>query len=189
MADEPRIGIFFRLPYAGPISRGMGRRLLLVSGVIGLGAFLFFYPLEVLTLTKEDRVLFFKRVNPGDTFQLAFLHSIALSEVKDFFLIDAEYRMVLTETRFQGQGTGLPYNLAQGEQLHREGDWFRITGMRRVLPSIQWRVQSQWCNRFRFGSDSESDLSARIGDALIRIQVQKMNLASYLGTYFKNENL
>jgi hypothetical protein len=167
----------------------MSRRILLFSGVIGLGAFLFFYPLEVLTLTKKDQVLFFKRVNPGDTFQLAFLHSIALSEVRDFFLIDAEYRMVLTETRFQGQGTGLPYNLAQGEQLHREGDWFRITGMHRVLPSIYWRVQAQWHNRFRFGNDSESDLSARIGDALIHIQVQKMNPAFYLGVWYKSKNL
>jgi hypothetical protein len=169
--------------------RRMGRRILLVSGVIGLGVFFFFYPLQVLTLTKDDRVLFFKRVNPGDTFQLAFLHSIALSEVRDFFLIDAEYRMVLTETWFQGQGTGLPNNPAQGERLLRDGDWFRITGMRRVVSSIPWRVQSQWRNRFRFGSDSESDLSSRIGDALIHIQVQKMNPASYLRTCGESKNL
>lgn len=167
----------------------MGRRILLVSGVIGLGVFFFSYPLEVLTLTKDDRILFFKRVDPGDTFQLAFLHSIALSEVKDFFLIDAEYRMVLTETWFQGQGTGLPYSPAQGERLHREGDWFRITGMQRVVPSIFWRVQSQWRNRFRFGSDSESDLSGSIGDALIHIRVQKMNPASYLRICLESKNL
>jgi len=167
----------------------MGRRLLLVSGVIGLGAFLFFYPLQVLTLTKDDRILFFKRVNPGDTFQLAFLHSIALSEVRDFFLIDSKYRIVLTETRFQGQGTGIPFSPAPGEKLHREGDWFRITGMRRPLSSIPWRVQSQWRNRFRFGNDPESDLSARIGDALIHIQVQKMNPVSYLGAWLKSKNL
>jgi hypothetical protein len=165
----------------------MSRRIVLFSGVIGLGAFLFFYPLEVLTLAKDDQIVFCKIVNPGDTFQLSFLHSIALSEVRDLFLIDAEYRMVLTETRFQGQGTGLPYTPGPGEQLLREGDWFRITGMQRILPSIHWRIQSQWRNRFRFGSDSESDLSARIGDALIHIQVQKMNLASYLGTYFKSK--
>ena len=167
----------------------MGRRILLVSGVIGLGVFLFFYPLEVLTLTKEDRVFFLKRVNPGDTFQLAFLHSVALSEVRDFFLIDAKYRMVLTESRFQGQGTGIPFGPGPGEKLHREGDWFRITGMHRVLPSIYWRVQAQWHNRFRFGNDSESDLSARIGDALFHIQVQKMNPAFYLGVWYKSKNL
>ena len=167
----------------------MGRRILLVSGVVSLGAFLFFYPLEVLTLTKGEEVLFCAKVNPGDTFQLAFLHSIALSEVRDFFLIDGEHRIVLTETRFQGQGTGLPSNPAPGERLHREGDWFRITGMQRVLPSIHWRVQSQWRNRFRFGSDSEADLSARIGDVLIHIQVQKMNPVSYSGAWLKSKNL
>jgi len=165
----------------------MGRRIVLLSGVIGLGAFLFFYPLQVLTLTTDGQILFCTRVTPGDTFQLAFLHSIALSEVRDLFLIDAEYRMVLTESRFQGQGTGLPYTPAPGEQLLREGDWFRITGMRRVIPSISWRVQSQWRNRFRFRSNSEADVSARIGDALIHIQVGRMSLASYLGACLQSK--
>jgi len=166
----------------------MSRRILLFSAVIGLGVFLFFYPLAVLTLTTEDRVFFLKKVNPGDTFQLAFLHSVALSEVRDFFLIDGKYRVVLNETRFQGQGTGIPSAPAPGEKLHREGDWFRITGMHRVLPSINWRVQAQWHNRFRFGNDSEMDLSARIGDALIHIQVQKMNPASYIRTCLTSKN-
>jgi len=61
--------------------------------------------------------------------------------------------------------------------------------MHRVLPSIHWRVQSPWRNRFRFGSDPELDFSARIGDALIHIQVQKMNPVSYLGARLKSKNL
>ena len=125
----------------------MSRRILLFSGAIGLGlglaAFLFLYPLKVLILAKDDQVVFQRIVHPGHTFQLAFLHSIALSEVRDSFLIDPEYRIVLTETRFQGQGTGLPFTPGPGEKLLREGDWFRITGMKREVPSIAWRVQSQ----------------------------------------------
>ncbi len=170
--------------------RGMGKSIVLFTSVIALGVFFFVYPLEVLTLTKNGQILFAKKVSPGDTFQLAFLHSIALSEVRDFFLIDSEYRIVLSETRFQGQGTGLPSNLAPGEQLHREGDWFRITGMHRVTPSISWRVQSQWRNRFRFGDDSEVNLSSKVGDALVLIRIQKMNVASYyLDTCMKSKNL
>jgi hypothetical protein len=167
----------------------MGRRILLFSGVIGLGVFLFFYPLGVLTFTKDDQVIFFKRVNPGDTFQLAFLHSIALSEVRDFFLIDAEYRMVLTETRFQGQGTGLPYNVGEGERLHREGDWFRITGIRRIVPSVFWRVQSSWQNRFRFQGDPEINFSARIGDGLIHVRTQKMSLFCWLRLHLRGKSI
>jgi hypothetical protein len=169
--------------------QGMVRGIVLFSGVIVLGGALFLYPLGAITLTKDDQVIFIQRVNPRDTFQLAFLHSIALSEVRDLFLIDSEYRMVLTETRFQGQGTGLPYSPAKGEELHREGDWFRITGMHRVVPSIYWRVQSQWRNRFRLGNDSELDLSAGIGEALILIQVQKMSMVSYLGARLQSMKL
>jgi hypothetical protein len=150
---------------------------------------LYFYPLTVLTFTMEHRVIFSKRVHPGDTFQLAFLHSIALSEVRDLFSIDAHSRIVLTETRFQGQGAGLPHSLSSGEQLHREGDWFRITGRERVVQSIPWRIQSQWRNRFRFGNDSELDLSSKVGDALIFIQVQKMSLFSFLATCLQSKSL
>ena len=179
---------FCRWLYAGFILKNMVKGVLLFSGIIGLGAFLFLYPIWVLTLTKNDQIIFLRSVKPGDTFQLAYLHSVALSDVRDFLLIDSEYRIVLTETRFQGQGTGLPYNIAKGEKLLREGDWFRLTGMQRVVPSIFWRVQSQWRNRFRFGNDSELDLSAKVGDALIHIQIQKMNLTSYLGTCFQSKN-
>lgn len=165
----------------------MRKGVILLSGILGLGAFLFLYPIWVLTLSKNDQVIFLRIAKPGDTFQLAYLHSVARSDVRDFFRIDSEYHLVLTETRFQGQGAGLPYNLAQGEQLHREGNWFRITGMQRVIPSIYWRVQSQWHNRFRFDHEQELNLSATLGDALIHIQIQKMNLASWLGIYLKSK--
>jgi hypothetical protein len=141
-----------------------------------------------LTLSQNDRIISIRWIKPGDTFQLAFLHSIALSEVRDIFEVDSDYRLVLIETRFQGQGTGLPSNLAPGEELHREGDWFRISGMRRVIPAISWRIQSQWRNRFRFGNDSDQDLSAKIGDALILIRIQKLSAFSFLGASLKSKN-
>jgi hypothetical protein len=165
----------------------MGRSIVLFFGAIGLGVFLFSYPLAVLTLTKGDQVIFSKRVTPGDTFELAFLHSIALSDVRDRFLIDPEYRMVLIETWFQGQGTGLPSNVAQGEKLHREGDWFHITGMRRVVPSIPWRAQSEWRDRFRFGNEPEIDVSAQVGNGLVNIRVEKVRLIDWLGYYLTRQ--
>ena len=63
---------------------------------------------------------------------------------------------------------------AEGETLIREGDWFRLTGMNRVVPAIDWRVGAEWHNRFRFGSEPEIDLSARIGDRLVHVRVEKM---------------
>ena len=167
----------------------MRRGIIALFLLLCLGGFLTLYPIWVLSFSRANKIIFFKVIQPGDTFQLGYLHSIALSDVWDSFLVDSDYRIVLTETRFQGQGMGLPFNIDQGEQLHREGEWFRLTGRQQIVPSIIWRVQSQWRNRFRFGTDSETDFSARIGDALIHIQIQKMNLASYLGTHFKSKNL
>jgi len=159
----------------------MRKGIVFFSAVLALGAFLFLFPIRVLTLSQSgEQILFSKKVDHGDTFQLAYLHSVALSEVREFFAIDSQYRIVLVETRFQGQGAGLPFNIAEGEKLHREGDWFRLTGMKRVVPSIYWRVQEKWHNRFRFGTDPEINFSSRLEDALVHVQVQKINLLRWL---------
>jgi hypothetical protein len=61
--------------------------------------------------------------------------------------------------------------------------------MRRELPSISWRVQAQWRNRFRFGNNPEADFSTKIGDGLILIRIQKMGVASYFGARLASKNL
>jgi hypothetical protein len=136
-----------------------------------------------LLLGDGDRVVTLRIVRPGDTFLLGFLHSIARSDIWDRFAIDPQYRLVLVETRFQGQGTGIPYGTAEGETLIREGDWFRLTGRQQVIPDIYWRVGSKWRNRFRFGSEPEINLSALIGDRLLHVRVEKMPAIVWLWTY------
>ncbi|MDH4268063.1 MAG: DUF1850 domain-containing protein [Deltaproteobacteria bacterium] len=150
---------------------------------LGGGLFVALYPVWAFSLSLADKILWLKLVAPGDTFRLGYRHSIALSDVWESFVIDPEYRIVLTETRFQGQGAGLPYNLFPGEQLVREGRWFRISGMKRVVPSIYWRVQRDWQDRFRFKEEPEINVSARVGDGLIHIQVEKVRLIYWWGFY------
>jgi hypothetical protein len=152
--------------------------------LLGLGFLVSQHSFWVLSLGSGDRILWFRAVEPGDSFQLRYLHSIALSDVWEIFRIDPEYRIVLTETRFQGQGAGLPYNLAPGERLTREGRWFRISGMKRVVPSISWTVQKEWRDRFRFKEEPEINFSSLVGDALIRIQVKKINLIQWFRLRF-----
>jgi hypothetical protein len=167
----------------------MGKGILLISVVVGLGVFLFLFPVGILSLSQSDEtIVFLRKVKSGDTFQLAYLHSVARSDVRELFFIDSQYQLVLFETRFQGQGTGLPYNLAEGETLHREGDWFRIAGMHRVFPTIFWRVQSQWQDRFRFQEEPELNLSATMGNGLIKIEAREMNLLSWLGMALRKKN-
>jgi len=104
--------------------------------ILGAGLFVSQHSFWVLSLASGEKIFWIRGVEPGDTFQLGYLHSIALSDVWENFLIDPAHRIVLTETQFQGQGAGLPYHLAPGERLSREGRWFRISGMKRVVPSI-----------------------------------------------------
>ena len=133
------------------------------------------YPLMLLIPGERRGSHLLRRiVRQGDTFQLGYLHSVAKSDVWDTFQIDPRGKLLLLETRFQGQGYGLPGGPAGSEQWTREGDWFRLTGIRRVVPSIDWRIQSEWKDRFRFRDEPEVDVSALVGNGLIHVQVEKV---------------
>ena len=140
------------------------------------------YHLQVFIIrnAKSEQLIFLRMVKPGNTFLLKYLHSVELSDVWDRFVIDADHEFVLTETRFQGQGAGLPTSLSGNEKLIREGDWFTITGMNRRVPLIYWRVQPEWNNRFLYGNEAELNLSQQLGDALVLIEVQEMKVVTWL---------
>ncbi|MBW2146904.1 MAG: DUF1850 domain-containing protein [Deltaproteobacteria bacterium] len=158
--------------------------VLLVLGIAVAG-----YPLNVLVLSNNDEIISLQVVKPNDTFLLGYFHSVALSDVWERFVIDADYRIVLTETMFQGQGAGLPSSLSDGEKLTRDGRWFRITGMRRIVPSLYWRVETRWHNRFRFNNEQEQDISSCVGDSLVLIRVQQMNVPAFLIHYLTGRTL
>lgn len=149
-----------------------------IAGLISLG---FLYPVRILSLTAENGIVLFRTIKAGDTFRLGYLHSIALNDVWDGFIIDKDYRIILAETSFQGQGAGLPYGPSPGETWHREERGFRITGMKRAVPFIAWRVQKEWHGRFQFGSEPEIDFSARFGDNLVHIAVRKISAWKWAG--------
>jgi hypothetical protein len=163
----------------------MPKKLAILLPLIILGIILAVYPLTVLSLATEGQVLFNKTVRPGDTFQLGYFHSVARSDVWDTFQVDSQGRIVLLESRFQGQAYGLPGGPVDREQWVREGEWFHIKGMHRVLPFIDWRIQPEWKDRFRFKNEPEVDVSARLGNRLIHIQVRKMRLLAWLGFYLQ----
>jgi hypothetical protein len=158
-------------------------RITLIAGIgfILLGAFLFVYPLHLLVLEKNDNWIFVRVVQPGNTFSLAYLHSVTLSDVWENFKIDRDYRIVLTETRFQGQGAGLPSAGLPNERWTREGDWFHITEMNRVVSTpLLWRADSQWRSRFQFSGKKEEYIASQVGDGLIKIDICRSNVLRWL---------
>jgi hypothetical protein len=163
----------------------MRKGLVILLPLLTAGIVLFLYPLMILSLETQGKSFFRRVVSPGDTFQLGYLHSVARSDVWDTFQVDSRGQIVLFETRFQGQAYGLPGGPVDGEQWTREGDWFRVTGIRRVVPFIDWRIQSEWNDRFRFLDEPEVNVSSLLGNGLIHIQVKKVRLIDWLGFYLR----
>jgi hypothetical protein len=156
------------------------KRLLVIAAIMAGATVAALWPLQALTLRSGDRVLYRMAVHPHDHFSLGYLHSVELSDVWDRFVIGSDYRLILTETRFQGQGAGLPASAVDGEQWRREGPWFKITGMHRILPRLHWRIGAKWHNRLVDPQGHQHDLSAAVGDALILVEVERIHLIDWL---------
>ena len=86
----------------------MRTRSVLFLFLIAAGGIVAVYPLMLLSLESPQGVILRRMVRQGDTFELGYLHSVARSDVWDTFQIDPEGKLLLLETRFQGQGYGLP---------------------------------------------------------------------------------
>ncbi len=163
----------------------MLRKSVFFVTLIAAGSFLALYPVTLLSLESREGVILRKIIRQGDTFHLGYLHSVAKTDVWDTFQIGPRGKLLLLETRFQGQGYGLPGGPVGREKWTREGDWFRLTEMNRVVPSIDWRIQADWKDRFRFRNEPEVDMSSRVGNGLIHIEVIKVRLAEWMGFHLR----
>ena len=78
----------------------------LIVAILGCG----FYPLHVLkidALRKNETVLV-RLVRPDDRLTIGFIHSVEHCPVRDHFVIDRAYRLVLRETTFASSNTVFP---------------------------------------------------------------------------------
>lgn len=158
--------------------------ILLAGGAI---FFVFYFiSLPALIIEKQGKIIFLRYVKSGDTFLLGYLHSVAKTDVWEEFVIDNNYQIVLIQTMFQGQGAGLPYNLGENEKMIREGPWFKIMGMRRIVPVVNWRVDAKWHSRLRFDREEIIYPANHYGDGVVQIKVSRIKLKDWLKFHIKN---
>ena len=145
--------------------------------IAALGSF----PVHVLQIDalKEGSPVFVRIVHPGSEFALGFIHSVELSPVWDYFRVDDSYRIILYETAIRSFNTGLPSTLTGEERLHRERGGYRISGMNRVLPSIDLWVHERTDNTLKVRDDSLK-LYSLAGNTLLRIRIRQTCLGEYL---------
>jgi hypothetical protein len=159
----------------------MKKGIIPVIVAAALIAALGFYPVHVLQIDalREGSPVFVRIVHPGNEFALGFIHSVELSPVWDYFRVDDSYRIILYETAVRSFNTGLPSTLTGEERLYRERDGFRISGVNRVLPSIDLWVHERTDNTLKVKDDSLK-LYSLAGNTLLRISIRKTRLGEYL---------
>ena len=159
----------------------MKKGKILVIVAAALIAALGFIPVHVLQIDalREGSPVFVRIVRPGNEFALGFIHSVELSPVWDYFRVDDSYRIILYETAIRSFNTGLPSTLTGEERLHRERDGYRISGMNRVLPSIDLWVHEKTDNTLKVKDDSLK-LYTLAGNTLLKIRIRQTRLGEYL---------
>ena len=132
-----------------------------------------FHALEVTGAGGSGKAVFVKRVEPGDTFTLSFVHSVEKSDVTDYFRIDGDYRIILYQTEFHSLNTGLPAVVSEGEVFERTGGGYRLSSLARILPEIHLQVSAAYGGTLAVKGE-EVSLPALAGDGLLRISIRKM---------------
>jgi hypothetical protein len=133
-----------------------------------------FHALEVTGAGGSGKAVFVKRVAPGDTFSLSFVHSVEKSNVTDYFRIDGEYRIILYQTEFRSLNTGLPAVVSEGEFFERTDGGFRLSGLKRILPEMTVQVSAAYGGTLAMEGEVVS-LPALTGDGPVRISIRKVS--------------
>jgi hypothetical protein len=148
--------------------------ILIIAGLLAaVAGSIPLHALEVRESGGAGKAVFLKRVTPGDTFALSFIHSVEKSEVTDYFRIDDDYRIILYRTEFGSLNTGLPAVVSEGEIFERTDRGFRISNLNRVLPEIQLWVHEDHGGSLAVGGKIIS-LPALAGNGLLRISLQRV---------------
>jgi len=119
------------------------------------------------------KIIFSEIVVPGDIFSTLYIHSVEKTPVKEIFLVDNQYRIILSETHVSSSGAGLPSQIFGEEKFILKDGNFIINNINRFLPFIPLKVGKNSHNKFFF-KETIIDLSSIIGDGLVYIRIRKV---------------
>lgn len=152
--------------------------LLIIVFLIIFSKNLSFYVLYVKEYPNK-RLFFQQIISPGNQFGLKYNHSVAKTTVWEFFTIDKDGKLLLTETQFCDHGAGLPYAAFKDEIFISEDGLFKIKNMsREILLPLYYRIGKDSENHFFYKQDI--NLSQRMGDGVVIIDIRPINLFDYL---------
>lgn len=117
--------------------------ILLVTGLVGLGILFWYANQLVVSINPEDglpKQCF--TAERGEEWKIEFTHSVQLTTVEEFFRVNGADDMVMTHTRYQSLGVGLPYSPVEG-RLTTTPDGKFILQMDRPYKTVKLRTAVQ----------------------------------------------
>ncbi len=129
--------------------RSFFKKIILISIIISVfGGILFWYANQLIVSINPENGLpkQYFTVSTGEEWNIEFTHSVELTTVEEFFRVNGADDMVMTHTRYQSLGVGLPYSPSEGTLTNTPDGKF-ILKMNRPYKTIKIRtaVQAKPC--------------------------------------------
>jgi hypothetical protein len=120
--------------------------------MLGISAAVFsLWPAECLTLTEGSRLLYAGPINPGESFEITFTHSLNLSPITDVIEWTGD-ELIVRKSIFKTFGAGVPVpSDGIGKELVRRTDGsYELTGIDKPMESIAILTSSIPNHRIKF---------------------------------------
>jgi len=145
-----------------------------------VAASFFCVPTAVLEITRktEEQVLFRSKIREGESFSTIIRHSVHLTPVFENYKVNDKGLIVLTGTRLQDFGWGVPS--AVSEDMELNDNFFEIRGLSKVFDSIPFRVSQINDPAFLFRGKKYYLLKLVPDGERIEITAKKTTLGAYI---------
>ena len=99
-----------------------------------------FLPYLVVVDGESSAIVYKSSIKAEKQFSIRFIHSIHLTPVDEFYLVDDDFNLILYETQFDTFGVGMPSGLSEGETVQLKDGKIIIKNMHRMLPYLDLRI-------------------------------------------------
>ncbi|MDQ0215631.1 hypothetical protein J2S13_002049 [Oikeobacillus pervagus] len=120
------------------IQKVISKRRLTVFFIVLFLIFILCIPFHTaVVFEKEGNILSFFPIKEGETFQIRYIHSIHLSEVRETYKIIKNHQFQQTELMYEDTSIGMPAHAEKNEKFIMKDGKYYITGMKKVFQNIQ----------------------------------------------------